>query len=877
MTWQRTLAISAAGPSFLSRPLARCSVRTSCHRRLQSVPPSPSLFSPRSVAVDGAMEPLVCVVPQSLRVLVERLPAYIAFLEQQGYSVYRQVSLRLSAQQAHMLFARTQDELFSLHTPVAVLLLERKQPYAAWQAVREQLDIVYGSPDRKTAMDDIYQFFAAADSSSGQAAATKQPPQRTAVVDTTAVQAPPPPPPPPSGPPPPQSDSEDDDAMDGAFLAPNLQPALAPTGAAPPPPPALTPLPLSITATATAQPQSVAATEQATVPPPPPPAPSQFQWEEMESDAAAEYQPTSASPRPSSPSDSPVAFHASPDSPQHNPRPRGQQQKEAERDDTAVAVSEAGEQQVKQQKTTSEAAAYTAPRAEMVEPATGPPAPPQRQSSSDVAASTAALVSPLQQMSETKRGSLSVSETDAAGSQKGPLDLLALPSRMSIKERLAALNLAQEPAPANNSAAPAASATSQTNACKPAYGSPSVLGGVEERRASVSMQQKQATLSSLLAKAARLSLDKTPVNGARAIVPPSAVHCPFASIAALTPNGPIPGRPSHSRSFEYSTNLPSSALLLAAGRALRGVLHHMTGDEDEWGQRFVVLHLDSLYIWPTADQRDEPQSMICVSEPTISLAYAEGVIEVKGAAGGRHLLAAELPDIERWYDELSRAKIELASEDKRRTDEADGRGSRRSSLNSSLAAIQPIAVSAGAPFSLQQQVMQLRQASGVAGVGAVRNVRDAATMRTAEDGFGAGTDEYHLPASTALPSFSSAGAAIGMTGGAQLDDTAYLRSLLLHGALFTKYKYRRGKQRWVWCSPALDTLYWSEEKGRKVKGQLSTATVTGVADGCVGVKRKGVGLTVVAEDRTLDLEARDEEQQKDWLRAIGLLINLNRQ
>ncbi len=72
------------------------------------------------------MEPLVCVVPQSLRVLIDRLPAYISFLEQQGYSVYRQCSTRLTALQARTLYARTQDELFSLHTPVAVLLLERR-------------------------------------------------------------------------------------------------------------------------------------------------------------------------------------------------------------------------------------------------------------------------------------------------------------------------------------------------------------------------------------------------------------------------------------------------------------------------------------------------------------------------------------------------------------------------------------------------------------------------------------------------------------------------------------------------------------------------------------------------------------------------------
>ena len=868
---------------YLARPLFHfSSLSVSLHSSIRPLAYPSCLFC-SSTAASRAMEPLVCVVPQSLRVLIDRLPAYISFLEQQGYSVYRQSSTRLTASQAHMLFARTQDELFTLHTPVAVLLLERKQPYAAWQAVREQLDIVYGSPDRKTAMDDIYQFFAQPD----DVPATQQPKQQVqqpqqskaavasklaALDSSVSMHAPPPPPPPPSGPPPPESDDEDD-AMDGAFL---VQPANQPSldqGAPPPPPP----------------PQPPSTTQPIAFQPPPPPPPSQFQWEEMESDAAVDTQPASASPRPFSPSDSPVAFHGPPDSPQALQQLPGEEEMRQE-----------SEQAVMEQKqlptSISETASLAAPPAPTSESPTEASVQLAIQPPPTNPASSGIVVSPLARMSETKRGSFDAPVTGAVLSSKGPLDLLALPARMSIKERLAALNLAQEAAQANND--PAANGSANNGNIKPAGGAPVSGSPSDERRASLSMQQKQATLTILLAKAARLSLEKTPINGTRAIVPPTAV-CPFASMAALAPNGPLPQRSSQLPAvFEYTTNLPSAALLLSAVRTQRGVLHHMTGDEDEWGQRFAVLHLDSLYLWPSADQHDEPQLMICVSEPTISLAYAEGVIEVKGPAGGRHLMAAELPDIQRWYEELTRAKIEMASEDKRKTDEADG-SSRRSSLTSPSAASLAIGVgghtdgaecdtgNGGTPLSLQQQMRQMRQASNAAGVSAVRHTKDEgrAAHKSGEDGSsGAGSVDYSDAASLhrtlqpppdSLP--HSSGTSGGNYGGTQLDDTAYLRSLLLHGALFTKYKYKRGKQRWIWCSPSLDTLYWSEEKGRKVKGQLNTNTVTGVADGCVGVKRKGVGLTVVAEDRTLDLEARDEEQQKDWLRAIGLLINLNRQ
>ena len=107
------------------------------------------------------MEPLVAIVPQSLRVLVERLPAYIDFLTTQGgFSIYQQTTCTLTPAQAKALFARTQDELFVAHTPVHVLLLEREEPYSAFNALRPQLDIVYGSRDRATAMDDIHAFFA---------------------------------------------------------------------------------------------------------------------------------------------------------------------------------------------------------------------------------------------------------------------------------------------------------------------------------------------------------------------------------------------------------------------------------------------------------------------------------------------------------------------------------------------------------------------------------------------------------------------------------------------------------------------------------------------------------------------------------------------
>ena len=856
------------------------------------------------------MEPLVCVVPQSMRVLIERLPAYIAFIEQQGYSVYRQLNTRLSATQAHTLYARTQDELFSLHTPVAVLLLERKQPYAAWQAVREQLDIVYGSASRTDAMDDIYMFFASADEE--QQSRSTPPPQAAKAAAAIPPSAPtaqisqPMPPSPPSGPPPPSSSDEGEEAIDGALLA-SANTNWTQSIATQPLPPLLPPTPLNPNSAGGALDTNTVAAAETGVPllsppPPQPTAPSQALWEEIC------IQPTSASPRPSTPSDSPVSFHGAPDT----PLPPPDEPLDGEAANTLVDSNAPLRTDLptrKQNDTRLESSDAT--------DLALPPSPP---SDAEVQANSlpgvpkapltvaafSELISPLRRMSATKRGSLDAGQaaSSSVSTAKGPLDLLALPARRSIKERLAALNLSQEPAQAGNGTAAVLPLSRGGDHSGKLPSSPALASTVpaEERRASVSMQHMQATLSTLLAKSARLSLDKgkTPIPGARVIVPlpPPTAVCPFASVAALAPNGPLPTRSSLAPSaFEYTSNLPSAALLLAAAKTQRGVVHHMTGEDEEWGQRYAVLHFDSLYVWPAADpSHDEPQLMICVSEPAISVSYAEGVIEVKGPAEARHLLAAELPDVERWYHELTRAKIELDSEDKRKSEEASS--SRRSSLHNPLVASLAIGVSkrrtdsldassrSSSPLNVQQQLRQMRDASGAAGVSAVRPGRGEGSKGEQEGAEVDTTDNAEVAASLralqAQPnalqgSFPTAVPAGGMYDTAQLDDSAYLRSLLLHGALFTKYKYKRGKQRWVWCSPQLDTLYWAEEKGRKVKGQLSTATISGVADGCVGVRRKGVGLTLVAEDRTLNLEARDEEQQKDWLRAINLLVNINRQ
>ncbi len=319
---------------------------------------------------------------------------------------------------------------------------------------------------------------------------------------------------------------------------------------------------------------------------------------------------------------------------------------------------------------------------------------------------------------------------------------------------------------------------------------------------------------------------------------------------------------------------------------MRGVVHHMTGDDEEWGQRFAVLHLDSLYLWPGSEQHDEPQLMICVSEPAVSLAYAEGVIEVKGR-GGR-----APPDGRRAARHRALVRGAEQGQDRagQRGQAQDGRRRRRQ--QQAVLAEQPARAAAGhrrvtvtadggGRLRLQPAAADQADAAGEQrcwrGRGAAQQGRARAVRpyERDEDVYGASATDSSITPTAALHRTLQPAPNVSSTSA--LDDSAYLRSLLLHGALFTKYKHKRGKQRWIWCSPALDTLYWAEEKGRKVKGQLHTSAITGVADGCVGVRRKGVGLTIVAEDRTLDLEARDEEQQKDWLRAVGLLINLNKQ
>jgi hypothetical protein len=102
-----------------------------------------------------------------------------------------------------------------------------------------------------------------------------------------------------------------------------------------------------------------------------------------------------------------------------------------------------------------------------------------------------------------------------------------------------------------------------------------------------------------------------------------------------------------------------------------------------------------------------------------------------------------------------------------------------------------------------------------------------------------------------------------------------LQELLIQGSVFQKFKHKRGKKRLIWCPQSLDRLIWGTEDKKTSKGFILIADIRGVTDGCIGTKLPHLAFTVVATQRTLELEAQSEQQKDLWIRGLSMLLYLS--
>ena len=617
---------------------------------------------------------------------------------------------------------------------------------------------------------------------------------------------------------------------------------------------------------------------------PAPALPAHFQWEEIEP-TQVQLPPSSPSPLPSSPSPplSPIAFHPAPDSAITSPVYHTHTATPADQPLTPLTPHDYASPHAPPNTATLHTAAHLLRSQTSPTPPTSVPHPSHSPTPHQAD-------SPLAHP-DAKRASLTTSSLPhphphppSTTTTKGPSDLLSLPSRLSIKERLAALNLSDTPA--------SAAASAQAHPPR----EPVVRMEVDEGRRA-GMKEKQDRLNEVLGRGRRGSME----GGRKAGGGKGEGGGPrLASVEALREAGASVQSPKRERgSDEWREGLPSGAELMGQ-ECLHGVVHHMTGDEEEWGVRYAILHHDSLYLLASPDPQSSVSVMLLLSAPSVAIAYAEGVVEVRGEYN-RHLFAAEMEEIDRWHAAMNRAKIVYAVEERGSVggggvgEEEVVKGVKDSPQAVALAAAlmgrSPVAshhslsVSVSRvsddspPPSVQEEIRQMKANKGVAGVAAAR---PASPLPEQECKVGTGQSSPVLlsiqPSNThpsLLPLTVPPTSSPTPSPPAPSEDATYLRSLLLHGAEFKKYRHRRAKVRWLWCSPALDRLYWGEVKGRKVKGFLMGVDMCSVAGGCAGVKRVECGMTVIGKERTLELEAADEEQKAQWIRAISLLINLN--
>ncbi|KAL0223369.1 hypothetical protein P9112_002759 [Eukaryota sp. TZLM1-RC] len=112
-----------------------------------------------------------------------------------------------------------------------------------------------------------------------------------------------------------------------------------------------------------------------------------------------------------------------------------------------------------------------------------------------------------------------------------------------------------------------------------------------------------------------------------------------------------------------------------------------------------------------------------------------------------------------------------------------------------------------------------------------------------------------------------------------------LRAKLIEGTIFLKHG-KKGKphHRFIWISPDFSLIQWRDPSKAKVRDALHADSVTDV---CVGQTtaifrrrsgnpgRENLSFSLIAGDRTLDLEAASEEERDSWVEAFRYLVALN--
>lgn len=98
-------------------------------------------------------------------------------------------------------------------------------------------------------------------------------------------------------------------------------------------------------------------------------------------------------------------------------------------------------------------------------------------------------------------------------------------------------------------------------------------------------------------------------------------------------------------------------------------------------------------------------------------------------------------------------------------------------------------------------------------------------------------------------------------------------SALVEGCVFKKFKRGSSSKRLIWTSTNFDFVVWGEEDKSLVKGYINTHDIQEVNQG-FALKNKN-RLYIVSPERTLELEAKDGLQAKEWKEMLELLIQLN--
>jgi hypothetical protein len=96
---------------------------------------------------------------------------------------------------------------------------------------------------------------------------------------------------------------------------------------------------------------------------------------------------------------------------------------------------------------------------------------------------------------------------------------------------------------------------------------------------------------------------------------------------------------------------------------------------------------------------------------------------------------------------------------------------------------------------------------------------------------------------------------------------------LVEGCVFRKFKRGSSSKRLIWTSGNFDFVVWGEEDKSLMKGYINTHDIQEINQG-FALKNKN-RLYIVSPERTLELEAKDGLQAKEWKEMLELLIQLN--